>query len=88
MLKIELHSHTVDDPRDDIAHSAQQLIDRASDLGYDAIAITLHDKQLETIDDIRAPSTPPSTRTLLILHSFGSGPTSRQDPALGGTGRR
>ena len=47
MLKVELHSHTADDPRDDIAHSAHELIDRASDLGYDAIAITLHNKQLD-----------------------------------------
>ena len=47
MLKVELHTHTADDPRDDIPHSAEQLIDRTSDLGYDAIAITLHDKQLD-----------------------------------------
>ncbi len=47
MLKVELHSHTADDPRDDIAHSARQLIDRLSELDYDAIAITLHNKQLD-----------------------------------------
>jgi len=47
VLKIELHSHTSDDPCDDIPHSTNQLIDRAADLGYDGIAITLHDRQLD-----------------------------------------
>jgi predicted metal-dependent phosphoesterase TrpH len=47
VLKVELHSHTSDDPVDDIPHSAHQLIDRAAELGYDALAITLHDRQLD-----------------------------------------
>jgi predicted metal-dependent phosphoesterase TrpH len=47
MLKVELHTHTADDPADPIPHSAIELIDRAADLGYDALAITLHDKQFE-----------------------------------------
>ncbi len=47
MLKVELHSHTSDDPHDRIPYSAEQLIDRAAALGYDALAITLHDKQLD-----------------------------------------
>ena len=47
MLKVELHTHTSDDPTDYIGHTARQLIDRASGLGYDALAITLHDKQLD-----------------------------------------
>ena len=47
MLRVELHSHTADDPRDYIPHTAEQLIDRAADLEYDAIAITLHNKQLD-----------------------------------------
>ena len=47
MLKVELHSHTADDPHDRIPHSAEQLIDRAAALGYDALAITLHDRQLD-----------------------------------------
>jgi predicted metal-dependent phosphoesterase TrpH len=46
MLKIELHSHTSDDPVDRIGHSSTALIDRAAELGYDALAITLHDRQL------------------------------------------
>lgn len=47
MLKVELHSHTSDDPLDRIPYSACDLIDRAAALGYDALAITLHDRQLD-----------------------------------------
>jgi predicted metal-dependent phosphoesterase TrpH len=47
MLKVELHTHTSDDPVDWIPHSTIALIDRAAALGYDALAITLHDKQLD-----------------------------------------
>ena len=47
VLKVELHSHTADDPEDPIPHSTSQLIDRAAQLGYSALAITLHDRQLD-----------------------------------------
>ena len=47
MLKVELHTHTSDDPSDRIPHSTAELIDRAAAFGYDAIAITLHDRQLD-----------------------------------------
>jgi len=47
MLKVELHAHTADDPRDQIPYSTIDLIDRAAALGYDALAITLHDHQLD-----------------------------------------
>jgi predicted metal-dependent phosphoesterase TrpH len=47
MLKVELHTHTSDDPLDQVPHSARELIDRAAGLGYDALAITLHDRQLD-----------------------------------------
>jgi predicted metal-dependent phosphoesterase TrpH len=47
MLKVELHSHTSDDPKDSIPYSSTDLIDRAVALGYDALAITLHDRQLD-----------------------------------------
>ena len=47
MLKVELHTHTADDPVDAIPHTTHQLIDRAADLGYDAIAVTLHEHQLD-----------------------------------------
>jgi len=44
MLKVELHSHTSDDPEDPIRHTARQLIDRAAALGYGGLAITLHNR--------------------------------------------
>ena len=45
-LKVELHTHTADDPLDRVPHTATELIDRAAVLGYGAIAITLHQRQL------------------------------------------
>ncbi len=47
MLKVELHSHTADDPLDRIPYTTKELIDRAAALGYDALAVTLHDRQLD-----------------------------------------
>ncbi len=47
MLKVELHTHTADDPIDRIPHSTFELIDRAAALGYNAVAITLHERQLD-----------------------------------------
>jgi len=46
-LKVELHSHTADDPEDRIEHSARDLVDRAVQLGYGALAITLHDRHTD-----------------------------------------
>src|SRR2546423_8744848 len=47
MLKVELHTHTADDPVDRIPYSTRTLIDRAAALGFDALAVTLHDHQLD-----------------------------------------
>jgi predicted metal-dependent phosphoesterase TrpH len=47
MLKIDLHTHTCDDPVDRIPHTATALIDRAAALGYGALAITLHERQFD-----------------------------------------
>ena len=47
MLKVDLHIHTSDDPIDRIPYSTCTLIDHAAALGYDALAITLHDRQLD-----------------------------------------
>ncbi len=47
MIKIDLHAHTADDPADLIPHSTIELIEHAADLGFDALAITLHDRQLD-----------------------------------------
>lgn len=45
-LKVDLHLHTAEDPEDVISHGAKTLVERAHDLGFDALAITLHDRQL------------------------------------------
>jgi predicted metal-dependent phosphoesterase TrpH len=47
MLKVELHTHTADDPVDAIPYTTHQLIDHAVALGYDALAVTLHDRQMD-----------------------------------------
>jgi len=46
-LKLELHTHTSADPVDKIPYSTRELIDRAAALHYDALAVTLHDHQLD-----------------------------------------
>lgn len=42
-IKIDLHIHTHDDPRDALDYSAHQLLERAKVLGFEVLAITLHD---------------------------------------------
>jgi hypothetical protein len=42
-LKVDFHTHTADDPDDYINFSSEQLIDRASALGFEALSITNHD---------------------------------------------
>src|SRR2546421_6173935 len=42
-IKIDLHIHTLDDPKDVVDYSAHQLLERARDLGFGVLAITLHD---------------------------------------------
>ncbi len=42
-IKTDLHIHTHDDPRDALDYSAHQLLERAKALGFDVLAITLHD---------------------------------------------
>jgi predicted metal-dependent phosphoesterase TrpH len=51
VLKVELHAHTRQDPADLIPHTTRQLIDRAGALGYDALAITLHDRYYDAAMD-------------------------------------
>ena len=51
MLKVELHAHTSNDPCDYIPHTTRELIDRASALGYDALAVTLHDRYYDPAED-------------------------------------
>jgi predicted metal-dependent phosphoesterase TrpH len=42
-IKLDLHIHTLDDPKDTIDYSAHQLLERAQQLGFRVLAITLHD---------------------------------------------
>jgi predicted metal-dependent phosphoesterase TrpH len=63
MLKVELHTHTADDPVDAIPHTTYELIDHAVALGYDAIAITLHDRQL----DLRTAAPYAAERGLVLI---------------------
>lgn len=46
MLKVDLHLHTGEDPADLIEHTAAALVDRAAAAGFQALALTLHDRQL------------------------------------------
>jgi predicted metal-dependent phosphoesterase TrpH len=53
-MKIDLHIHTLDDPKDAIDYSAHQLLERARALGFRVLAITLHDAvfdRQEVFDD-------------------------------------
>jgi predicted metal-dependent phosphoesterase TrpH len=47
VLKVELHAHTDQDPADRIRHRTEDLIDHAATLGYDALAVTLHDRYFD-----------------------------------------
>lgn len=47
LLKVELHTHTADDPVDHSPYSTRDLIDRAATLGFDVVAVTLHNRQLD-----------------------------------------
>jgi predicted metal-dependent phosphoesterase TrpH len=42
-IKVDLHIHTLDDPKDVLDYSAHQLLERAAQLGFGVLAITLHD---------------------------------------------
>jgi predicted metal-dependent phosphoesterase TrpH len=45
-VKADLHVHSAEDPLDEIHHDAAGLLHRAKRLGFDVIAITLHDHVL------------------------------------------
>jgi predicted metal-dependent phosphoesterase TrpH len=42
ILKVDLHTHTAEDPLENINYDSFQLIDRASQEGFDVLAITNH----------------------------------------------
>ena len=62
-LKAELHTHTADDPVDRIPYSAIALIDRAAELGFTVLAITLHDRQF----DIRSVASHARDRGIVLI---------------------
>lgn len=43
MLKTDLHIHTSEDKKDYVSYSAKEIIEYASGLGFDVLAITHHD---------------------------------------------
>ena len=47
MIKVDLHMHSGEDPKDGLRYPAISLVDKAVELGFAAIAITLHGKVLE-----------------------------------------
>src|SRR5664280_2392826 len=47
MIKVDLHMHSGEDPEDGLRYPATALVDKAVELGFGAIAITLHSKVLE-----------------------------------------
>lgn len=62
-LKVDLHIHTREDPEDLIRYSACALIDRARELGFDALSITGHNAVIEN-REIRSRA---ERRDLLLL---------------------
>ena len=74
MLRVDLHTHTADDPWDRIPHTSAELIERAARLGLDALAITLHDRQLDLIPlaglarELNVTLIPGIERTILGRH--------------------
>ena len=43
-IKLDLHIHTLDDPKDALDYTAHQRLERAHSLGFAVLAITLHDE--------------------------------------------
>lgn len=42
-IKLDLHIHTLDDPKDALDYTAHELLERAREMGIGVLAITLHD---------------------------------------------
>ena len=47
MIKVDLHMHAGEDPEDGLRYPASALVEKAAELGYGAMAITLHGKVLK-----------------------------------------
>ena len=49
-IKLDLHIHTLDDPKDALDYSAHELLERARSLGFRVLAITLHDAVFDRVE--------------------------------------
>jgi predicted metal-dependent phosphoesterase TrpH len=49
-IKLDLHIHTLDDPKDALDYSAHELLERARSLGFRVLAITLHDALFDRVE--------------------------------------
>src|SRR6266576_574190 len=54
-IKLDLHIHTLDDPKDKLDYLARELLARAGRLGFGVLAITLHDAGAIAFHDRTAP---------------------------------
>src|SRR5437764_13633151 len=61
-IKLDLHIHTFDDPKDKLDYSAHELLARARRLGFSVLAITLHDAVFDR------PEVFAAAQRLKILH--------------------
>jgi predicted metal-dependent phosphoesterase TrpH len=53
-IKLDLHIHTLEDPKDRLDYSARELLARARRLGFDVLAITLHDTVFDPPEILQA----------------------------------
>jgi predicted metal-dependent phosphoesterase TrpH len=56
VLKVELHAHSNLDPLDGVFHTTRQLIDRAAELWYQALAVTCHNHYFDPKYDLQYAS--------------------------------
>src|SRR5437588_3792679 len=49
-IKLDLHIHTLDDPKDALDYSAHELLERAVALGFRVLAVTLHDAVFDRVE--------------------------------------
>jgi predicted metal-dependent phosphoesterase TrpH len=54
LIKLDLHIHTHDDPKDKLDYSARELLARAYRLGFNVLAITLHDAVFDPPEILQA----------------------------------
>src|SRR5947208_16731262 len=57
-IKLDLHIHTFDDPKDKLDYSAHELLARARRLDFSVLAITLHDAVFDRSEVFAAAQRP------------------------------